>query len=293
MGFGTFSIVAADPAAGECGVAVASKFLSVGAVVPWARAGIGAVATQADASTAYGPEGLSLLERGLHPEEVVATLTGRDPESANRQFGIVDMQGRAATFTGRSCFAWAGGVAGAQMAAQGNILVSEATVTAMREAFQRPASTLAARLLAALTAGDAAGGDRRGKQSAALLVVKPNGGYGGRNDRYLDLRVDDHGEPAKELARLYDLWRLYFETPGEDELTDIDPALAAELRSGLRRLGYEVGSDDAGPWNEPAQAAFKEFSEKENLEEHLRADRRTDQRVLRYFRELVAGRRFD
>ena len=282
----TFSIVAADPVAGECGVAVASKFLSAGAVVPWARGGVGAIATQSYANTSYGPAGLDLLANGLSPQAVVDRLTAADPDAAKRQLGIVDMQGGAATFTGSACFPWFGGLTADRVAVQGNILVGEATVSAMLHAFQTTTGPLARRLLAALKAGDGAGGDRRGKQSAALLVVKPAGGYGGLNDRYLDLRVDDHPRPVDELERLTGLWRLYFEKPSADDLLVIDDRLAQELRDGLRRLGYDPGP--AGePWGDDARKAFTAFSEMENLEDRLRSDGRTDRQVLAYFRERL------
>ncbi|MEA2634344.1 MAG: hypothetical protein QOH92_1111 [Chloroflexota bacterium] len=282
----TFSIVAADPVAGECGVAVASKFLSAGAVVPWARGGVGAIATQSFANTSYGPAGLDLLANGVEPQAVIDRLTADDPDAAKRQVGIVDMQGGAATFTGSECFPWFGGLTADHVAVQGNILVGEATVTAMLGAFQTTTGSLAARLLAALKAGDGAGGDRRGKQSAALLVVKPAGGYGGLNDRYLDLRVDDHRHPVDELERLTGLWRLYFEKPSEDDLLVIDDRLAQELRDGLRRLGYDPGI--AGePWGDAARKAFTAFSEMENLEDRLRPDGRTDRQVLAYLRERL------
>jgi len=284
----TFSIVAADPLAGECGVAVASKFLSAGAVVPWARGGVGAIATQSYANTSYGPAGLDLLADGASPQAVIDRLTAGDPDSAKRQVGIVDMQGGAASFTGSECFPWFGGLTGDHVAVQGNILVGEATVSAMLRAFQTTTGTLAARLLAALKAGDRAGGDRRGKQSAALLVVKPAGGYGGLNDRYLDLRVDDNPHPVDELERLTGLWRLYFEKPAEDDLLVIDERLAHELRDGLRRLGYDAGPDGE-PWGDRARRAFTAFSEMENLEDRLRADGRTDRQVLAYIRDRLAS----
>ena len=284
----TFSIVAADPVAGECGVAVASKFLSVGAVVPWARGGVGAIATQSYANTSYGPIGLDLLAKGLTPQAAVDRLTAADPYSAKRQVGVVDMEGRAATFSGPECFPWFGGLTGDHVAVQGNILVGEATVTAMLQAFQTTTGPLADRLLAALKAGDRAGGDRRGKQSAALMVVKPAGGYGGLNDRYLDLRIDDHPHPVDELERLTGLWRLYFEKPSEDDLLLIDDRLAHELREGLRRLGYEPGRDGQA-WDEGDRKAFTAFSEMENLEDRLRADGRTDHQVLAYFREKLTS----
>jgi uncharacterized Ntn-hydrolase superfamily protein len=284
----TFSIVAADPLAGECGVAVASKFLSAGAVVPWARGGVGAIATQSYANTSYGPTGLDLLANGVSPQAVIDRLTAADPDSAKRQVGVVDMKGGAATFTGGGCFPWCGGLTGGQVAVQGNILVSEATVTAMLRAFESTAGALAGRLLAALKAGDRAGGDRRGKQSAALLVVKPAGGYAGLNDRYLDLRVDDHPRPVDELERLTGLWRLYFEKPSDDDLLVIDARLAQELRDGLRRLGYDPGPDGE-PWGERSRLAFTSFSEIENLEDRLRPDGRTDRQVLAYFREKLSS----
>jgi len=284
----TFSIAAADPTAGECGVAVASKFLSAGAVVPWARGGVGAIATQSYANTSYGPAGLDLLATGVPPQAVIDRLTAADPDSAKRQLGIVDMHGGAATFSGSGCFPWFGGLTADHVAVQGNILVSEATVTAMLRTFQTATGPLAARLLAALKAGDGAGGDRRGKQSAALLVVKPAGGYGGLNDRYLDLRVDDHPHPVDELERLTGLWRLYFEQPSDDDLLIIDDSLARELRDGLRRLGYDPGPDGE-PWSERARRAFTAFSEMENLEDRLRPDGRTDRQVVAYFRERLAS----
>ena len=281
----TFSIVAADPAAGECGVAVASRFLAVGAVVPWARAGVGAIATQSHANTTYGPAGLDLMAKGLDPDAVVARLTEADPERAKRQLGLADMHGRAATFSGDECFPWFGGVTAKNVAVQGNLLVGEETVSAMLRSFQSTTGGLAWRLLAALKAGDRAGGDRRGKQSAALLILKPKRGYGGFNDRYLDLRVDDHPQPVEELERLAALWRLYFEQPRDDELVVIDDRLADELRHGLRRLGYDPGR--AGGWSDEARRAFTAFSETENLEDRLRSDGRTDQQVLAYFRQRL------
>jgi uncharacterized Ntn-hydrolase superfamily protein len=276
----TFSIVAADLVAGECGVAVASKFLSAGAVVPWARGGVGAIATQSHANTSYGPSGLDLLAKGLSPHAVIDRLTAADPDSAKRQVGIVDMKGGAATFTGRECFHWFGGVTATNVAVQGNILVSEATITAMLRAFETTTGTLAGRLLAALKAGDRAGGDRRGKQSAVSA--------GWLDDRYLDLRVDDHPRPVDELERLTGLWRLYFEKPSDDDLVVIDDRLAQELRDGLRRLGYDPGPDGES-WGDRARQAFTSFSEIENLEDRLRPDGRTDRQVLAYFREKLGS----
>ncbi len=212
----TFSIVACDPKTGELGVAVQSRFLAVGAVVPWARAGVGAIATQSLANTSYGPEGLKLLAAGVAPEEVAKRLMDSDPQRAVRQLGIVNAAGKVATFTGGECNAWAGGRTGANFAAQGNILAGEGVVNAMAESFEKSADSgteLGQRLIDALKAGQAAGGDKRGMQSAALLIVREGWGYSGLNDRYRDLRVDDHAEPIVELQRIYDLHKRVFPAP--------------------------------------------------------------------------------
>ena len=183
-------------------MAVASRVLAVGAVVPYAQGGVGAVATQAFANTTYGPKGLALLRKGLTPEQVLKRLLAEDKDREQRQVGIVDAKGRAAAFTGKKCLPWAGHLVGKGYTVQGNILAGEQVVKAMAQAFESTKGELAERLMAALEAGEAAGGDARGKQSAALLVVRKGGGYGGFDDRYIDLRVDDHPEPVKELRRL-------------------------------------------------------------------------------------------
>lgn len=202
----TFSIVARDGDSGDLGIAVESKFFAVGAVVPWARAGVGAIATQAFANTAFGPRGLALLEQGLGAAAVLDTLLASDAGAVRRQVGIVDASGQAVSHTGGECQPWAGHRIGPSYAVQGNILVGEGVVEAMEKAFVASRGPLAGRLLAALEAGQEAGGDSRGQQSAALLVVRAGGGYGGFNDRYCDLRVDDHPRPIEELRRLYNLW---------------------------------------------------------------------------------------
>src|SRR5216683_671601 len=198
----TFSLVAYDPEHQEWGVAVASKFLAVGAVVPWAKAGVGAIATQSHANTTYGPKGLELLSQGKSAEEVVKLLTEEDEGKDVRQVGIIDAKGNAATFTGSKCTEWAGGKTGKHYACQGNILAGEAVVDDMAKAFEEAKGPLAWRLLAALEAAEKAGGDKRGKQSAAILVVREKGGYSGFNDRMIDFRVDDHATPVQELARI-------------------------------------------------------------------------------------------
>ncbi|WP_391207092.1 DUF1028 domain-containing protein [Psychrobacillus sp. L4] len=234
----TFSIVGFDPQTKELGVAVASKFLSVGAVVPFAKAGVGAIATQSWANLDYGKNGLEMLEKGMTPDEVLKELVQNDEKSGSRQVGILDASGQSVTFTGEDCFDWAGGIAGENFAAQGNILVDKDTVEAMKSIFIQTEGSLAERLLAALHAGDIAGGDSRGKQSAALLIVKENGSYGGYNDRYIDLRVDDHEEPVQELGRLLKLNRLYFESTLPEDVMGIEGELAEELQNLLYENGH-------------------------------------------------------
>lgn len=206
----TFSIVARDSVNGELGVAVASRFFAVGSVVPWAQAGVGAVATQAYANTTFGPRGLEFLEQGRKPSQVRDLLINDDSEPGRRQFGIVDAFGNSVTYTGDGCSAWAGGRSGPNYAVQGNILTGEAVVIAMESAFLATHGTLADRLYAALLAGEDEGGDSRGKQSAAILVVKEGAGYGGFTDRAIDIRVDDHTEPFKEIGRLLDIAQMNY-----------------------------------------------------------------------------------
>ena len=242
----TYSIVACDLDARQWGVAVQSKFLAAGALVPWAEPDVGAIATQAYANPRYGPEGLALLREGLPADEVVARMTAADDGRETRQLGVVDGEGRSATFTGAECSAWAGGRTGAGYAAQGNILVSEATVDAIAVAFEGSAGKpLAERLLESLAAGQAAGGDRRGQQAAGMLVVEREGGYAGLSDVLVDLRVDDHERPIDELQRIYRLHDAIFGKTPEEEWIDVDAALADELRGRLARLGYPGNLDEA------------------------------------------------
>jgi len=245
----TYSLVACDLDAGEWGVAVQSRFLAVGSVVPWAEPGVGAVATQAYANPRYGPDGLALLRQRLPAEEVVRRLTEADEGGDERQLGVVDAAGRGATFTGSGCHDWAGGRAGTGYAAQGNILVSGATVDALAETFEAATGSLADRLLESLAAAQAAGGDSRGQQSAALLVVRRDGGYAGLSDILVDLRVDDHETPIAELRRLHDLHgRLFGKTP-RDRWLPVDDELRAEIDKRLTDLGYERLEDWAGAAN--------------------------------------------
>jgi len=209
----TFSIVAYDPETKELGIAVQSKFIAVGAVVPFAKAGIGAIATQSYANTTYGPRGLDLLRENVSPADVIKQLTEADNGRDHRQVGVINAKGEAATYTGSACNAWAGGKTGKNYAVQGNILAGEKVVTAMAEALERTEGDLGDRLIAALQAGQSQGGDTRGMQSAALLIVRDRWGYAGLNDRYRDIRVDDHEKPIDELLRIYHLHRKTFPPP--------------------------------------------------------------------------------
>ena len=246
----TYSICVCDLETGQWGVATQSKFLAVGSVVPWAAPHVGAIATQAYANPGYGPAGLDLLRAGASADEVVEQLTAADDDRAQRQLGVVDAAGRGATYTGSECLDWAGGRAGDGYAAQGNILVSAETVDAMVDTFAAtPGRPLAERLIDCLAAAQAAGGDRRGQQSAALLVVERNGGYAGLSDVLVDLRTDDHERPVTELRRLYHLHHALFgKTPRTDWLP-VDDALRAEIEERLGRIGYATLDDWAGVEN--------------------------------------------
>jgi len=284
----TFSIVAADPARGEIGVAVASKFLSVGAVVPFVRAGAGAIATQAFANTAYGPRALDLLARGEPPAAAAAALTAADDGRDDRQFGIVAAEGKAVTFTGARCIPWAGGTAGEGFAAQGNCLAGEAVVRALAATFLSSKGHLADRLVAALRAAQAEGGDKRGQQSAALVIEKPQGGYAGFNDRYVDLRVDDHAAPIEELARLLEMHKLYFFAAAPEDLVEIDAALGAEIVRELARAGALDAAHRT--FDAAANKALVDFMHVENLENRVRSDGKIDRQTLGYLRETAAKR---
>jgi uncharacterized Ntn-hydrolase superfamily protein len=275
----TFSIVAFDPETDSLGVAVQSKFLAVGSVVPWARAGVGAVATQAMANYNYGPRGLDLMAEGNSAEQTVKALTSADEDREHRQVGVVDARGRASTFTGSECFDWAGGVTGEHYAAQGNILVGKETVEAMATAYEETHGDLATRLLEALDAGQGAGGDSRGKQSAALLVVRKGGGYGGDNDRVVDLRVDDHPEPIRELIRIRDLHTLYFGETSPDDVIAVDGDVRAEVADALLRAGYLEGPDVA---DDDLFGALSAYIHTENFEEREQQRGYLDRSVLEY-----------
>ena len=271
----TFSICATDGR--DWGVAVASKFLAVGSVVPWARSGLGALATQAMANTTYGPRGMELLAQGRTAPEVLEELTAADPDRDHRQLGVVDGHGGAATYTGKACFDWAGGRTASGCACQGNILSGPEVVDALLETFLASSGDLGDRLLAALRAGDEAGGDRRGRESAALLVVREHGGYGGLDDRMIDLRVDDHPGPVAELERLARLWRVYFERTDEAALLPVDEDLLRRIRTGLERRGRRVQGADP----DSVFLALEEWAGVENLEERVGRRDRLDPVVLR------------
>jgi uncharacterized Ntn-hydrolase superfamily protein len=284
----TFSIVAFDPATGELGIAVESKFLSVGAVVPWAQAGVGAIATQSWANTSFGPRGLRMLKQGLTPKQVGAKLVATDQNAHQRQFGIVDTKGHAFTYTGKGCYDWAGGRTGKNFAAQGNILAGAAVVDALAETFEKTHGDLAKRLVEALAAGQAAGGDRRGQESAALLVIRKKGGYAGFNDRYIDLRVDDHPKPIDELKRLLNLHHLYLGKTKPEDILPIDASIARELQMLMQARGYYHGALN-GEWDDATQKAFREFAGVENLEDRLLEGAFIDHVVLDFLRKRFGG----
>jgi uncharacterized Ntn-hydrolase superfamily protein len=272
----TYSIAAFDLDASQWGVATQSKFLAVGSVVPWAEPHVGAIATQAYANPRYGSEGLSLLREGLTAEEVVERLTSADEGRDHRQLGVVDRGGRSASFTGAECLEWAGGRTGPCYAAQGNILVSAETVDAIAETFESSSGPLAERLLACLDAAQAAGGDRRGQQSAALLIVEQDGGYAKLSDTVVELRVEDHERPLEELRRLYGLHEAIFGETPRDEWLPVDEALAKELRERLTKLGYDGELEDA----------FNRWAGNVNLEERVDGIEEIDPVVLEELREL-------
>jgi uncharacterized Ntn-hydrolase superfamily protein len=278
----TFSIVAADPETEEVGVGVQSKFLAVGALVSWARAGVGAVATQALADVTFGPLGLDAMAEGLTPQEALDRLMAGDEGRESRQVGLVDATGRSASFTGSECFEHASSVTGEGFACQGNIMATDRVVPAMAEAFRGAAGPLPERIMEALRAAQREGGDRRGQESAALLVAKPGGGYGGTHDRYIDLRVDHHEAPIEELARLLELHRFFFQRPADADLVAADPALEAEIGELLVSLGKR--SPDQDLWD-----ALFDYMGWENLEERWVGPGRIDPQVLEYLRRDARG----
>lgn len=272
----TFSIVACDIEVQAWGVAVASKFPAVGAVVPWVQAEAGAVATQSFANTSYGPRGLALMVAGFSAQETLERLLEDDPDKELRQVGLVDAKGGSATFSGTGCFDWAGGLSGKGYAIQGNILANEGVVPAMEEAFLNTRGSLPSRLHAALLAGDRAGGDKRGRQSAAIYVAKPKAGYGGFVDRWLDYRVDDHEDPVPRLGELLDMHDLYFGKSPESERMEITGKVLEQVTGILQKTGYLKNGNGF-------TEAFHEFIGNENFEERADPDANwIDRPVLEY-----------
>ena len=311
----TYSIVARDPETGDLGVAVQSKFLAVGATVPWARAGVGAIATQAYANVSYGPDGLALLADGHPADDVLQRLVAADDQREQRQVGVLDVSGRAATHTGSDCLAWAGGRTGENFAAQGNILADAAVVDGIADTFIAGGQPFPELLVACLAAAEAAGGDRRGSESASLLIVRDSGGFGGGNDRWVDLRVDQHDDPVGELGRVLAFQRLYYDRPEPADLVPLDEATATEIRSLLERIGGGPGGrfgsvyrrmsgeppeDDPHPavgepralpanWDDDWQLALTEWMDVENLEARLAAPGWVDPRVVEILRTRQSG----
>lgn len=266
----TYSIVACDLKAQAWGIAVASKFPAVGAIVPWARAKAGAVATQALANTSFGPRGLEAMAASRSAAETLDALLSHDRDRQSRQVGVVDAKGGSATFTGKSCSAWAGSACGRGYAVQGNILSGAAVIRDMESTFLASSGSLPERLLAALEAGARAGGDRRGRQSAALLVVKEKAGYRGHNDRWIDYRVDDHLNPIPRLAELLELHRLYFGKSPKTKRIRLEGAVVKDVQEIMKGLGYYTPTD--GQYGDATREAFRAFIGNENFEERANPD---------------------
>jgi uncharacterized Ntn-hydrolase superfamily protein len=286
----TFSIVAYDPGRREWGVAVQSKFMACAAVVSWARAGAGAVATQSYANMAYGPDGLDLMAKGVPAAEAIRTVTEADEQRDQRQVGMVDRQGSAASYTGAGCHDWAGHIVGDGFACQGNILIP-GTVEAMVNAYERLRSgpgELADWLVATLAAGQEAGGDSRGRQAAGVLVVRENGGYGGNNDRYLDLRVDDDPYPIRKLAELLRMHHLFFGEVDPDKLVPL-----ADVAGDIQQLliaAKEYDGPASGEFDGVTRAALRSLVGKENLEERWDGSgEMIDSLVVDYLRQRYGG----
>lgn len=280
----TFSIIAFDPQTGELGGAVQSKFLAVGSVVLWGKAGAGIVATQAHANLDIGELAVPILAKGYPAEAVGRAMLQLDPERTIRQFGIVDARGRSFSYTGADCFDYAGGITGKNFAVQGNILVSEDTIKAMAETFQKSSGSLARRLLAALEAGQVAGGDKRGRQSAALLVLKEGGSYGGYNDTLIDLRVDDDPKPIKKLSGLLDTHELLFHKSKQEDQLELSEGLIRLIQDKLRLLGYYQG-EITGIYDDATEQSLRDFCGWENLEERVLEGGVIDRQVYRILME--------
>ena len=283
---GTFSIVALDARNGDLGIAVQSKFPAVGNTVPWAKAKVGAIATQAQVNVSYGPVGLQLLESGLSASETMQRLLTSDPHPEVRQVSIVDAKGQVAVHTGKDCMDWAGHISGNGYSCQGNVLVSSKVVESMTHAYESTSGEIIEKLLSALSAGQAAGGDRRGQQSAAILVVRQNGSYGGYTDRYVDLRVDEHLRPIDELRRIfriYDMTILSREEPAN--LLIIDSEISEKIQRNLKRLGMYDGPVN-GIFDNDTKKALQSFVNTHNFENKMHDDGRIWKSILAYMDEL-------
>jgi uncharacterized Ntn-hydrolase superfamily protein len=283
----TFSIVARDPINGDLGVAVASKFLAVGSVVSWAQAGAGAIATQAWGNIGFGPRGLAHMAAGMSAAETLAALLADDPQREDRQVGVVDARGGVAAHTGQQCYDWAGQVIGAGYSVQGNILAGQQVAAAIAQTFERTSGELAERLTAALVAGDRVGGDRRGRQSAALYVARAGGSYGGLLDRYIDLRVDDHADPTVEIGRLLALHRFYLTPPLPETLIPLDEPTVREIQTLLTTAGFYQAAI-TGTYDPLTHAALNEYGGIENLEMRLVSQTAIDPLVLQFMRDKIA-----
>lgn len=278
----TFSIVAYDSETEEWGIAVQSKFVAVGTIVPFAKAGIGAIATQAYANTSYGPKGLTLLEMGFSAEEVIKILITKDPDREQRQVGIVDAEGKAASFTGSDCFDWAGHVVGENYCCQGNILVSKATVQAMAKAYEQTSGDLVEKLFAALEAGQQAGGDKRGKESAAILIVKKKGAYDGGTDRYIDIRVDEHPEPIKELRKVFEVYNLcLLKRDDPKDIVKIEGEVLTNVYRILVKEGFYEG-EKPNSYTSTIKEALSKWMHTNNFEVKERKDEYLFGSVYRY-----------
>lgn len=287
LGPSTFSIVALDRKNGDMGVAVQSKFIAVGSVVPWARARIGAVATQASANVTYGPKAIKMLEEGLSSSEVLRRLLAEDESTQSRQVAVIDAKGTVAVHTGKECMDWAGHVTGDGYSCQGNILAGKNVVESMARAYEETSGDLIDRLLAALSAGQRAGGDRRGQQSAALLVVREKGGYEGFTDRYVDLRVDDSPQPIEELKRvfkIYDMTMLSREDP--NNLVEITGDVLKGLQSSLKNLGFYQGSVN-GSYDEQTEKALRDFVNVNNFENRMHKEGYIWKSILQYMEDIA------
>lgn len=280
----TFSIVAFDPENGDLGIAVESKFPNVGVVIPFAQAGIGAIATQSYCNTSFGPRGLALLQKGASPQDVVDELVAGDEDHESRQLAVIDAQGHGAAYTGAQCFDWCGSIVEDNFSVQGNCLASEAVASHMAQSMHDSRGTLAERLLDALAAGQAAGGDRRGQQSAALLVVRKGGGYGGHDDRYVDISVYDHPTPIEELYRLYAIHRLTYFRSDPEKLVPAEGKIARELQEIMKARGFYSGEID-GLFNNDTRNALHDFMGWENYDERIRDDELVDLEVLKDIRK--------